>query len=469
MSVTLRPYVPADAPALTALFHRTVHAVCGADYSPAELAAWSPAPPDAAAWNESFLRHRTLVAEVDGVLAGFADMAEDGYLDRLYVSADHQRMGVATALCDALEAESAAPVLITHASLTARGFFLRRGYQVVRAQQVERRGMLLTNFVMQKVHKGGAPMYEVILHPGESLQAAIDRLPLDGQPAVIRLAPGEYREKVELRRDNTTLIGCGARETILAWDDGAADPHPDGLNKGTFRSYTLLVLADHCALQGLTIRNDAGQRPDSGQCVALFADGDHFTCEDCTLISTQDTLFTAPLPPKEALKNGFLGPTQLLPRKAQRHTYHRCIIWGDVDFIYGGAAAWFEDCDIVCIRRGDRASGYCTAASTPEGQKYGYIFHNCCFSGINVPDGSFLLGRPWREFGKTILLDCYIGAHIKPEGWDNWGKPNFMQTGLYAEYGCTGPGSATDQRTYSRVLTDAEAAAITYEDFMNSL
>ena len=66
------------------------------------------------------------------------------------MSADHQRRGVASALCDALEAACAAPVFITHASITAKGFFLKRGYEVVRAQQVERRGVLLTNFVMQK-------------------------------------------------------------------------------------------------------------------------------------------------------------------------------------------------------------------------------------------------------------------------------------------------------------------------------
>ena len=147
----LRPYVPADAPALAALYHRTVHTVCRADYSPEEVAAWSPAPPDAAVWNPTFLAHHTLVAEVDGCIAGFADMAEDGYLDRLYVSADHQRMGVATALCDALEAACTAPALTTYASLTAKGFFLRRGYEVVCAQQVERRGVLLTNFVMRKL------------------------------------------------------------------------------------------------------------------------------------------------------------------------------------------------------------------------------------------------------------------------------------------------------------------------------
>ena len=87
-------------------------------------------------------------------------------------------------------------------------------------------------------------MHDIYLTPSDSLQAAIDALPADGAPACIHLAPGEYREKVELRRSNTTLIGSGAEDTVLAWADGATDVHPDGVKRGTFRSYTLLVLAD---------------------------------------------------------------------------------------------------------------------------------------------------------------------------------------------------------------------------------
>ncbi len=314
-------------------------------------------------------------------------------------------------------------------------------------------------------------MHTLTIRPSDSLQSAIDRLPADGAPAVIRLEPGVYHEKVELRRPHTTLVGAGADSTCITWADGATDLHSDGQKRGTFRSYTLLVLADDCRLAGLTIRNDAGQREDSGQCIALFADGDGFLCEDCQLVSTQDTLFTAPLPPKEVLKNGFLGPTQLLPRRAQRQTYRRCTIKGDVDFIFGGAAAWFEDCDIVCIPRGTRVpGGYATAASTPEGQKYGYVFRSCRFTGENVPEGSFFLGRPWREYAKTFLLDCCIGPHIKPEGWNDWGKADFRNQGLYAEYGCTGLGSDVSARAdFSCTLTAEEAAAITYEDFMGSL
>lgn len=316
-------------------------------------------------------------------------------------------------------------------------------------------------------------MHNLTIRPGESLQAAIDSLPLDGSPALICLEPGLYHEKVELRRPHTTIAGAGADNSCITWDDAATALHPDGGKNGTFRSYTLLVLAEDCHLRDLSIRNAAAIRENAGQCIALFADGDGFTCDNVALISHQDTLFTAPLPPTEVIPGGFTGPTQMLPRTPQRQTYRHCTIKGDVDFIFGGAAAWFEECEIVCVNRheaGRAASGYATAASTPEGQKYGYVFHRCRFTGEDVPDASFFLGRPWRGFAKTVLLDCCIGPHIRPEGWDDWGKTDFARTGLYAEYGCTGPGSGTSARAaFSRVLTAAEAAAITYEDCMNSL
>lgn len=149
-AVTLRPCTPEDVPALTALFHHTVHAVNARDYSETELNAWSPAPPDPAVWLASFAGRRVLVAEIGGALAGFADMTEDGYLDRLYVSAAHQGCGAATALCNALEAACPAPVITTHASITAKGFFLKRGYAVLKEQRVLRRGVWLTNYVMEK-------------------------------------------------------------------------------------------------------------------------------------------------------------------------------------------------------------------------------------------------------------------------------------------------------------------------------
>lgn len=146
----LRDYRPEDCAVMAQLFYDTVHTVNAADYTPAQLDAWATGTVDMDAWNRSFLSHRTLIAEENGVIVGFADMDETGYLDRLYVHRDVQRRGVATALCDALEAGLPDCAFVTHASITARPFFERRGYVVEKQQQVVRRGVTLTNYVMVK-------------------------------------------------------------------------------------------------------------------------------------------------------------------------------------------------------------------------------------------------------------------------------------------------------------------------------
>lgn len=147
--ISLRAYRAEDCKNMAQLFYDTVHTVNARDYSEDQLNAWATGQVDLEGWNASFLDHITLVAEVNGVLAGFGDMTEEGYLDRLYVHKDYQGQGVATALCDALEGKVRGSIT-THASITARPFFEHRGYRVLREQQVERRGVKLTNFVMEK-------------------------------------------------------------------------------------------------------------------------------------------------------------------------------------------------------------------------------------------------------------------------------------------------------------------------------
>lgn len=317
-------------------------------------------------------------------------------------------------------------------------------------------------------------MLSITVAPGEhALAKALASLPDNGEEAVVHLAPGVYREKLTISRPHTTLQGENAADTAIQWDDGAYIILEDGMKRGTFRTATLMVDACHVTLRNLSIINAAAPREQVGQAVALYADGDYFVCEGCILKSCQDTLFTAPLPPKEVEKNGFIGPKQFAPRTPQRHVYRRCRIQGDIDFIFGGAAAWFEDCDIVAIDgRADRSTpceGFATAASTPEGQTYGYVFSHCRFLGEGVEDGTLYLGRPWREFAQTVLLHCYVGPHICPEGWHDWNKPAFHQHGFYAEHGSYGPGAAGERAPYLRRLTEEEAAAYTLENLMNSL
>lgn len=306
-----------------------------------------------------------------------------------------------------------------------------------------------------------------------ALAQAIESLPRNDTPVTVCLKPGVYREKIVLSRPNTTLQGSGAENTRITFADGAFEILPDGMKRGTFRSFTLMVDAPHVTLRGLTVENAAAPREKVGQAVALYADGDFFLCEDCVLTSFQDTLFTAPLPPKEVEKNGFIGPKQFAPRTPQRHVYRRCRILGDVDFIFGGAAAWFEDCSIISVDgRADHSEpvvSFATAASTPEDQRFGYVFSHCRFVDGGVPARSVYLGRPWREFAQTVLLRCELGPHIRSEGWHDWGKPAFHEKGFYAEYQCTGPGAAGRRAPFVRTLTEEEAASFTLENLLSSL
>ena len=146
----LRDYVPGDCKALAELFYDTVHKINARDYSQEQLNAWATGRVDLEEWNRSFLSHHTVVAEIDGTIVGFGDMDDTGYLDRLYVHAGFQRRGIASAICGRLEEACHAEKITTHASVTAREFFEKRGYKIVSEQQVERRGILLTNYVMER-------------------------------------------------------------------------------------------------------------------------------------------------------------------------------------------------------------------------------------------------------------------------------------------------------------------------------
>lgn len=146
----LREYQPSDCAQMAELFYQTVHSVNAKDYTQEQLDAWATGEVDLQAWDSSFRAHRTIVATENGEIVGFGDMDGSGYLNRLYVHKDYQRQGVASAICDELECFAAGKTITTHASITAKSFFQHRGYRVVRQQEVIRRGVAFTNFVMEK-------------------------------------------------------------------------------------------------------------------------------------------------------------------------------------------------------------------------------------------------------------------------------------------------------------------------------
>lgn len=279
-----------------------------------------------------------------------------------------------------------------------------------------------------------------------SIQKALDYLAENKSKGdVLLIHKGIYKERITVTVPHVTFLGEGPYETVLTGGLGAKEILSDGKKRGTFRTYSCLIDADDFSAENLTFENTAGPGPKAGQALAMYADGDRLRFVNCRFLGNQDTLFTAPLPPKEIEPDGFIGPKQNTPRRMGRHYYKDCYLEGDIDFVFGGATAYFEGCTFYSKDIGKEINSFVTAASTPEGQPYGYVMKECRFEG-GCPARSAYLGRPWREYAKTVLLDCYIGEHIREEGWNDWNKEQAHQTVFYGEYGSYGPGAAIDKR-----------------------
>lgn len=145
----IREYQSSDCDKMAELFYNTVHTINAKDYSKEQLDVWATGQIDLKNWDQSFQEHYSVVAVNDGIIVGFGDIDRKGYLDRLFVHTDYQRKGIASDICNCLE-QAVQGNIVTHASITARPFFERRGYKVLKEQQVERQGIFLTNYVMIK-------------------------------------------------------------------------------------------------------------------------------------------------------------------------------------------------------------------------------------------------------------------------------------------------------------------------------
>lgn len=144
-----REYQSSDCRELAELFYNTVHTINAKDYTREQLDVWATGQVDLKKWNQSLQEHFSIVAVDGDMIVGFGDIDQTGYLDRLYVHSGYQRKGIAAAICDRLES-AVQEKIVTHASITAKPFFEKRGYKVVQEQQVERQGIFLTNFIMLK-------------------------------------------------------------------------------------------------------------------------------------------------------------------------------------------------------------------------------------------------------------------------------------------------------------------------------
>jgi pectinesterase len=246
----------------------------------------------------------------------------------------------------------------------------------------------------------------------------------------IYLKPGIYREKVEIYSwtNKISLLGEDATTTIISFDDYSGKG-----SHNTFTSYTIKVMGDDFYAENITFENTAGP---VGQAVALHVEGDRCVFKNCRFLGNQDTIYTG--------------------GDSSRQYFSHCYIEGTTDFIFGAATAAFEDCIIH-----SKKNSYVTAASTPEGKRYGYVFINCKLTAT-AETTKVYLGRPWRNYAKTVFVNCELGEHILPEGWHNWSKPDAEKTTFYAEYNSRGKGANTATRVaWSHQLARKEAQLYT--------
>lgn len=294
-----------------------------------------------------------------------------------------------------------------------------------------------------------------------SVQEAIDSI--TSVPETVFIKNGIYKERVEIHKDNITLIGENADGTVITNNYYAFMPMEDGSKRGTFRSYTFFVQANHFNAYNITFENSAGFGKKVGQAIAVYAEGDDLVFKNCHMLGHQDTLFTGPLPMKEKQPGGFVGPTEFAPRIPGRQLYEDCFISGEVDFIFGSAICYFKNCELYALNRNEAINSYYTAPSTYEGQKYGYVFESCSFSG-NCPPRTTMLSRPWRIYAKVVLIRCDLSEQVSETGFHDWNKPESHETCYYAEYACTGKGYVPERRPdYVHQLTEREAGEYTRE------
>jgi PelA/Pel-15E family pectate lyase len=270
----------------------------------------------------------------------------------------------------------------------------------------------------------------------KTVQQAIDRVPENNtQRVVIQIKPGVYREQVRVSAGKrfVTFRGEDARKTLLTFRLSAQEAGNTRLAFSTF------IGADEFRAENITFENSFGT---GSQAVALFVDADRAEFRNCRFLGWQDTLFV----------NG------------ARHLFRDCYIEGHVDFIFGSASAVFENCTIH-----SKGAGYVTAHyRTSDDENTGFVFVRSRLTGKDTGEGVYL-GRPWRPYARVIFLECWLGDHIRPEGWDNWRDPAREKTAWFAEYKSTGPGANPNARVaWSKQLSTPEAKIFSRERFFKS-
>lgn len=285
-----------------------------------------------------------------------------------------------------------------------------------------------------------------------TIQEAVDAVPVcNTANVIIHVKPGTYQERVFISGDKPfiTLMGEGEKpeDTVLTYGVYAGMINEDGDITGTFRTATLHINSNYFAAVNMKFVNSYDGVSGGGgrQALAVCACGEHIQFHNCSFHGLQDTLYA---------KQG----TQL---------YEKCYIEGDVDFIFGGARAVFDQCELHSINvnpEDTNRGGYIAAPSTPISQKFGFLFTECVMTGNNAPNTVFL-GRPWHPgadplaIGNCVFMHCELGEHIREDGWKSHMGGFLTKNARMYEFENRGPGAK--QHEMRRQLTKEEAAMYT--------
>ncbi|KAK3204662.1 hypothetical protein Dsin_018708 [Dipteronia sinensis] len=267
---------------------------------------------------------------------------------------------------------------------------------------------------------------------------------------VIHITAGTYHENIKIptKQKNVMLIGDGKGKTVIVGDRNSEDGWT------TFQSATVAAMGDGFIARDITFVNSAGG--DKHQAVALRVGSDKSVIFRCSILGYQDSLYT----------------------HSKRQFYRDTDIYGTVDFIFGNSAVVFQNCNIYA--RKPVSSGlrnFITAQGrTDPNQNTGISIHNCkiaAASDLAPSKSNFVtyLGRPWKKYSRTVVMQTYLDDLIHPSGWSPWSGNFALDSLYYGEYSNTGPGASTSGRvrwaSYHSALTSTQAQAFTVAAFIS--
>ncbi|CAN7138220.1 unnamed protein product [Brassica rapa subsp. narinosa] len=272
---------------------------------------------------------------------------------------------------------------------------------------------------------------------GEALLAT--SLASSGGRTVIHLKAGTYKENINIptKQKNVMLVGDGKGRTVIVGSRSNRDGYT------TYKTATVAAMGDGFIARDITIVNSAG--PSSEQAVALRVGADKSVVYRCSIEGYQDSLYT----------------------HSKRQFYRDTDITGTVDYIFGNSAAVFQSCNIVARKPLSGQTNFVTAQGRSNpGQNTGISIQNCKITAQSTT----YLGRPWKEYSRTVVMQSFLDGSIHPSGWSPWSGGFGLKTLFYGEFGNSGPGSSVSGRVkwagYHSSLTVKEAEGFTVANFI---